>query len=67
MKKLEIDFHLLAESVRNPKLTLAGAALMLKMAFEQAMRAEEGFCANPRVEHCGPHPRNPGCAKWESQ
>lgn len=67
MSKVEIDFALLAESVRNPRLTLAGASLMLRQAFEQVTLPEEGLCVNPRVEHCGPHPRNPGCAKWESQ
>lgn len=67
VKKLDIDFLLLAESVRDPKLTLEGAVIMLRIMFEQAMLPDEGLCANPRVEHCGLHRKSQSCIKWESQ
>lgn len=65
--KGQIDFNLLAERMRAQKLSQETAIFMLKTAYEQGERLEEGLCANPRAEHCGPHPKKLGCNAWVAQ
>lgn len=65
--KVQIDFNRLAESMRAQKLSPETAMVMLKTAFEQAASTEQGLCANPRLEHCGPHPKKLGCVGWAAQ